>query len=150
MKKELQLKMPTQTDSPAQNLLQLTRYSTIKPEPIHWLWHGYLATRKVTMLNGEPGHGKSLVSLDIAARITTGQDWPDEQKNLLPPSSVILLTEEEDPADTVLPRFLAAGGDPTKFFAVSVAGGDLVFQIESHLPLLEARVAEDAPDTKIV
>lgn len=134
-------------EAEAPRVLKVIRFSSLKPEPIHWMWKGYLAERKLTMLNGEPGHGKSLVSLDIAARATTGRPWADGQPNTLPPSSVILLTEEEDAADTILPRFLAAGGDPSKLATITVAGGDYLFSIEDDLPQVENLMDED---TKLV
>ena len=87
---------------------ELHRFSQFKPKPIRWLWPGYLALGKLTTFSGEPGDGKSLASLDIAARVTTGKDWPDGTKNTIPPSEVLLLTVEEDAEDTILPRFLVA------------------------------------------
>jgi hypothetical protein len=124
------------------------RYSTIEPEAIRWLWPGYLAARKLTMLNGEPGHGKSVVSLDIAARITTGRPWPDGQPNNIRPSSVLLLTEEENPADTILPRFIAAGGDRERL--ISLQSRDRLFRIEDDTERLRELLAKDAPDAKLI
>jgi len=126
----------------------LVPYSTIQTAEIDWIWKGYLAAGKITMLNGEPGHGKSLVSLDIAARITTQADWPDGQKNVLPPSSVLLLTEEEDACDTIKPRFLAAGGNSDKL--VSLSMGASAFRIEANTDRLRNLIRKQAPDTKLI
>jgi putative DNA primase/helicase len=116
---------------------QLTRFSTRKAVPIRWLWPGYLAEGKLTMLNGEPGHGKSLVTIDIAARITTAKQWPDGTPNELPPSDVLLMTEEEDADDTILPRFQTAGGDPKRLASLTINNGDGTFSIEKDADRLE-------------
>jgi putative DNA primase/helicase len=126
----------------------LVRYSAIQATEIDWIWKGYLATGKISMLNGEPGHGKSLVSLDIAARISTQSDWPDCQKNVLPPSSVLLLTEEEDASDTIKPRFLAAGGNADKLVSLSMGAG--TFRIEADTDRLRKLIERQAPDTKLI
>lgn len=120
-------KTGTEKDQPE---WQLVRFSTKTAQPIRWLWPGFLAEGKLTMLNGEPGHGKSLVTLDIAARLTTASAWPDGTPNTLPPSDVLLLTQEEDAEDTILPRFQIAGGNPTHLVTLSVNNGDGSFQIE--------------------
>ncbi|SRR6266852_76679 len=103
----------------------------------------------MSMFNGEPGHGKSMASLDIAARLTVGKNWPDGQENRRK-CSVILLTEEEDAADTILPRFLAADGDPKKLLTVKIQGGDQIFKIEQHLELLERKIEEAEENVRLV
>jgi len=127
---------------------QLVRYSTIQAKPIEWMWKGYLAKGKLTMLNGEPSHGKSLVSIDIAARLTCQKPWPDGVPNEIPPSSVLLLTEEEDPEDTIKPRFLAAGGDPAKLMTLNM-GVDF-FRVEAHTERLRKLIEQNAPDTRLI
>jgi RecA-family ATPase len=86
-------------------------------KPVRWLWYGRLARGKVTLLDGDPGDNKSTFSLDIAARLTTGRPLPTfdgGERSGLPPSSVAIMTAEDDPGDTVRPRFEAAGGDVTR------------------------------------
>lgn len=139
----------TQNPSSAGCELQLVRFSDISTESIQWLWPGYVALRKLVSLNGEPGEGKSLITLDFAARLTTGRDWPDGSKNTCPPSDVILLTEEEDHGDTVKPRFVAAGGDPKRLFTLK-SNGAFVLKIEQHLEALETLVRTEAPGTKLL
>lgn len=87
--------------------------STVRAEPVKWLWPGRIPRGKVTLLCGDPGLGKSFVSMDMAARITSRQDWPDVETPLRQPGSVLLLSAEDDAADTIRPRVEAAGGDPT-------------------------------------
>jgi putative DNA primase/helicase len=87
---------------------------TVSPSPITWLWPGRFARGKVTMLCGDPGLGKSFLTLDMAARITTAADWPDARTPLKQPGSVLVLSAEDDAADTIRPRVEAAGGDPSR------------------------------------
>ena len=49
----------------------------VRPEPIDWLWPGHIAAGKLTLIDGDPGVGKSLITLDLAARLTTGREFPD-------------------------------------------------------------------------
>jgi AAA domain len=92
--------------------VELISFANIEPKPIDWVWKGYLPKGKIIMFNGEPGEGKSLAVLDIAARLTTGADFPDGSKNTSQPMGVLILSVEEDPADTILPRFMAAARSP--------------------------------------
>ncbi len=64
------------------------------------------------MLAGAPGTGKSTIALTLAAVVTAGGRWPDGTK--CAPGHVLVWSDEDDPADTLLPRFLAAGGDPRR------------------------------------
>jgi putative DNA primase/helicase len=47
------------------------------PVPTSWLWPGYVPGAALTVITGDPGSGKSLVSIDLAARVTTGASMPD-------------------------------------------------------------------------
>lgn len=86
--------------------------STVKAESVKWLWPGRIPRGKVTLLCGDPGLGKSFVTLDMAARVSSRQDWPDAETPLKQPGSVLVLSAEDDPGDTIRPRIEAAGGDP--------------------------------------
>lgn len=80
-------------------------------EPISWLWPGRLAYGKFNLLDGDPGDGKSLVTIDFAARVTTGRPFPGFCA-CYEPGSVVILAAEDGISDTIKPRFTAAGGDP--------------------------------------
>ena len=67
----------------------------------------------MTLFAGDPGLGKSLVTLDIAARVTCGHEWPDHEENGQP-GSVVILSAEDDAADTIRPRLEAAKADLSK------------------------------------
>lgn len=89
------------------------RASDITPEPITWLWPGHIARGKVTLIAGMPGLGKSQITAYLAATISIGGMLPaDGGKS--PLGSVIFLSAEDDPADTIVPRLMAAGADRTR------------------------------------
>ena len=96
-----------ETSEKTSSELQFDRLSDIEPEPIAWIWSGRIARRKLTLLAGDPGMGKSQIGIDIGARITVGANWPDS--GVAPLGSVIVLSAEDSTADTVRPRFEAAG-----------------------------------------
>ena len=89
------------------------RLSDVKAEPVRWLWPGRIAAGKLTVLAGHPGLGKSFLTVDLAARVTTGAAWPDGSGDA-PAGSVLMLNVEDEAADTIRPRLEAAGGDPSR------------------------------------
>ena len=82
----------------------------IKPQQIEWLWEGRLARGKHTAIAGEPGLGKSQAGIDIAATITRGKAWPNGE-GTASKGRVVILSAEDDAADTIVPRLIAAGAD---------------------------------------
>jgi hypothetical protein len=93
--------------------IESVRMADVAPERIDWLWPGRIAVGKLTLVVGDPGLGKSMVTIDVTARVTTGRVWPVD---LVPctPGSVVLISAEDDPADTIRPRLDAAGADVSK------------------------------------
>jgi RecA-family ATPase len=86
------------------------------PRSIPWLWPQRLALGKLAMLDGDPGMGKSLLSLDLCARLTTGRAFPDNA--LAPgPANVLILNAEDSPDDILVPPGWAPWG-----IALSVRG----------------------------
>jgi len=84
--------------------------ATVKPRPVTWIWPQRIPAAKLTLLIGHPGQGKSVLTLDIAARLSTGQPWPDGNTKF-DPGRVILLSGEDEAEDTLVPRLMAAGAD---------------------------------------
>jgi len=84
--------------------------SRIAMRPVTWLWPGRIALRKLTILSGEMGTGKSQLALAIAAAVTTGASWPRSDTSA-PTGRVLLLSAEDDSDDTLVPRLVAAGAD---------------------------------------
>lgn len=93
----------------------LISLAEVVPVPVRWLWPGRIPLGKLTVLDGDPGVSKSLLSVDLAARVSRGLAMPDgSHGDLSGPVGVVLLSAEDDPADTVRPRLDAAGGDPAR------------------------------------
>lgn len=105
--------MSTQTDELRASLglagVCLRQASTYAIEPINWLWPGWLARGKVHIIAGAPGTGKTSLSMALAAVITAGGRWPDGQT--AEAGEVLIWSGEDDPADTLVPRLVAAGAD---------------------------------------
>jgi RecA-family ATPase len=76
--------------------------SEFTPKPIKWLWPGKIPSKKITILVGQPDTGKSFLTCELAARISNGTNWPDGHK--CEQGEVLMLTAEDDPEDTVIPR----------------------------------------------
>jgi putative DNA primase/helicase len=87
----------------------LIRADGIRPEPIAWLWGGWLACGKVHVLAGAPGTGKTTAAVALAATLTIGGRWPDGTP--ASPDDVLIWSGEDDPKDTLVPRLIAAGAD---------------------------------------
>jgi len=92
----------------------LVRLADVAPAPLEWLWPARVPLGKLTLLVGDPGRGKSLLALDVAARVTRGRPWPDAPEAPAPLGNVVLLSAEDDLADTIRPRLDAAGADPQR------------------------------------
>jgi AAA domain-containing protein len=101
----------------------LQNYAAVQVEQIPWIFRNLLALKKATALVGEPGGGKSLFTVDLAARITRGRGFPDGAKVEIQPSSVLMLNSEDGAGDTIKPRFLAAGGDPERLYQIILPMG---------------------------
>jgi hypothetical protein len=104
--------------------------SDIQPERVQWLWKGRIPLGKLSVLDGDPGLGKTTVGIDIAARVTTSRTMPDGTASV--EGGVVILTAEDGLADTVRPRLDAAGGDPTRVLALPVVGHGK----DEHEPML--------------
>jgi hypothetical protein len=90
--------------------LELIDASTIKPEPVRWLWPGWLARGKLHVIAGAPGTGKTTAALSWCASVTRGSSFPDGTKPDTP-GRVLIWSGEDDPSDTLVPRLQAAGAD---------------------------------------
>jgi hypothetical protein len=82
----------------------------VKPQRVDWLWPRYIAFRKLTVKDGDPGLGKSVITVDLTARVSTGSPFPDGAR---PDGAyrVLLLSAEDGVEDTIVPRLVVAGAN---------------------------------------
>jgi len=108
----------TSADAPTEQPV-IVHLSDVEPEAIAWRWPGRIADGKLCLVVGDPGVGKSWITLDIAARVTTGGAWPDGD-NSQEPGDVLLMTVEDGLADTIRPRLDNMGADVQRVHHLAV------------------------------
>ncbi len=115
----------------------------VRPSAIEWLWQNWIAVGKVHVLAGEGGRGKSTILCDLAARTTTGDKWPDGAA-ASKAGGVIILAAEDDIADTLAPRLMAAGADMTRVFVIQSVRDENQrrrgFSLQADLERLESEI----------
>jgi putative DNA primase/helicase len=125
--------------------LESARASTYKMEAIEWLWPNRFARGKVGLLVGLPEEGKGQILCYIAAQVTSPVGrWPCDE-GAAPHGNVILLTAEDDPRDTVVPRLAAAGADLDRVEIVKMVrtkNGTRMFSLVTDLELLRKKIIE--------
>ncbi|ODA34947.1 AAA family ATPase [Planctopirus hydrillae] len=94
-------------------MLEVHRASDIETRETTWLWPGRIPAGKLSLLVGDPGLGKSLLTADMAARLTRGNGWPDGQA-MGESCEVAFVLFEDSFGDTTKPRLLKAGADCQK------------------------------------
>lgn len=102
--------------APVMDGVVLVNGSDLTPEPVRWLWEHWLALGKLHILAGAPGQGKTTISIAAMATVTIGGRWPDGSRS--EPGNVLMWSGEDDPADTLLPRLIAAGADRSRCYFV--------------------------------
>ena len=108
--------------------LEIIRASEIEPKEVKWLWYPYIPFGKVTLLQGDPGDGKSKLMLSLAALLSKGEALPFvDDEDALDPMTVIYQTTEDDADDTVVPRFNSAGGDGNRLLFIKEDSKSLSF-----------------------
>jgi hypothetical protein len=129
----------------------LTRLSTVPPETVTWLWPGRVARGKLNFLIGDPGLGKSWITLDVIARYTTGRPMPDGEGGG-PPGSVILASAEDGAGDTIVPRLSVLGADLSSVYHVNtVTDGRTERGLQlSDIPELENAITETGAGLLVV
>lgn len=96
--------------------VSLIRGDSVRPEPISWLWDGWLATGKFHVLAGQPGTGKTTIALAFAATVTSGGSWPDG--TMAAAGNVLIWSGEDDATDVLVPRLRAMGADMARVYFV--------------------------------
>lgn len=92
---------------------QIEYYSQVRARRVEWLWYPYIPYGKLTVIQGDPGEGKSTLILNIAALLSTGQPMPDGTP-IDKPQTIIYQCAEDSVEDTIKPRLMMAGADCDK------------------------------------
>ncbi len=85
--------------------------------PVDWLWQDRIPLAALTLLEGDPGIGKSLLALDLASCVSTGRPMPDGTPGKQ--GRVVLIAPHDNARHTITPRLQAAGGDPSQVFLLT-------------------------------
>lgn len=93
------------------------RLSDVQAEKVTWLWHNRIPAGAITILDGDPGTGKSMLCVDVAARVSKGEPFPGESHRN-EPASVIFLSSEDSLSQTLVPRLRAAGANLSKIVTI--------------------------------
>lgn len=138
----------------ALDVAQTVMLRDVEPQELRWLWPGRIPMGKLTLLAGDPGLGKSLVTLDMAARVSSGAPWPDDLEQPTRPGGVVLISCEDGLADTVRPRLDAARADVARIAALTgvrctLTGGVAEFHLDRDVPRLADAIAR-VPDPRLV
>ncbi|HWY85922.1 MAG TPA: AAA family ATPase [Gemmataceae bacterium] len=117
--------------------------SEIKPRALHWLWAKNMCLGKLALLDGDPGLGKSLVAMDLCARLSTGRPFPGSETPV-EPADAIILNAEDDAFDCVRPRLEAMGADLSR---IHILRQDYLdkhdgFSLPSHTEMFAKAVAD--------
>ena len=118
--------------------LKLIRMSEVEATAINWLWYPYIPYGKITVIQGDPGDGKTTVVLAIAAAITMGLSLP-ETATATEPMTVIFQTAEDGLGDTVKPRLVQSGADCDRVIVID--------ESEKSLSLSDVRIERAITET---
>jgi len=114
-------------------------YSTVESKKVDWLWYPYIPYGKLTLLQGDPGEGKSTFIINVAARLTKGEPMPESTVGGVV-QTVIYQCAEDNIADTIKPRLVAAGADCNRIAFIA--------DYDEQLTLEDDRIEQAIRETK--
>ena len=129
---------------PSSNTIVLRRMTDVKAESVTWLWEPYIAIGKLTLLEGDPGIGKSWITLAIATAISLGKGLPGQAS--MEPCSVILASAEDGLGETIRPRLDTMKADIDRIHAID---GAVTFN-DAGFKLIESYIIEVKPALLII
>lgn len=115
------------------------RMEDVEEREVEWLWYPYIPYGKITIIQGDPGEGKTTMVLQLATILSNGGKLPGNDKEQ-PAVSVIYQTAEDGLADTVKPRLLAAGADCSRILVID--------ESKQGLSMKDERIERALKDTK--
>jgi archaellum biogenesis ATPase FlaH len=137
-------------EAPASQL-RLVSLDTVMPRPVDWLWANRIPVGKLTMLVGDPGAGKTFVTLAIASALTRGRRLPDDPRKPGEPERVLILNFEDGTEDTIRPRAEMAGCDLSRTIVIEgVAESDRQVPFTAHHVNLLDGALERMPDVRLL
>nr|WP_330395042.1 AAA family ATPase [Oribacterium sp. C9] len=119
--------------------LKLIQMSSIEAEEVSWLWYPFIPFGKLTIIQGDPGDGKTTMVLNIAAKLSKGETFDDHMIGG-DPINIIYQTAEDGLADTVKPRLESAGADCTRISVID--------ESDKSLSMADSRIEEALIQTK--
>ena len=115
--------------------------SQLTPSSMPWLWPYRMSLGKPAILDGDPGLGKSVLALDLCARLSTGRPWPDGSPSPGPANSLVL-SAEDGLADTVRKRLKALGADMDRVFVLEPDDTEGLLRLPSRFDFLKGALAQ--------
>jgi RecA-family ATPase len=132
--------------------MRTVRAIDVEPEAVDWLWYPRVPLGKLTLLAGDPGGGKSQISIAIAAAVTKGVPLPGDTA-FVDPANVLIISAEDGIADTIRPRLEAAGADLTRAHILEClekSGQPIHLALEDPEHLLAVELAIEELDPALV
>jgi RecA-family ATPase len=108
----------TMTNGNISTPLRVRSAGTLAPREVTWLWSCWLAEGKLAILDGDPGLGKSLITLDLCARLSSGRPMPDNSPGPGGPVNCLILNAEDGAEDTINHRLRALDAQGDRVFVV--------------------------------
>ena len=122
--------------------LNIIKMSEIQSEEIEWLWYPFIPYGKLTIIQGDPGDGKTTLALNIAAKLSRGESL-DEEMKISEPINIIYQTAEDGLADTVKPRLELADADCERILVIDESSEALSMadeRLEEAIKLTNAKL----------
>ena len=122
--------------------LNIIKMSEIQSEEIEWLWYPFIPYGKLTIIQGDPGDGKTSLALNIAAKLSRGESL-DEEMKISEPINIIYQTAEDGLADTVKPRLELEDADCERILVIDESSEALSMadeRLEEAIKLTNAKL----------
>ena len=127
MEQKMEQKLEQKTE------LKMIKLSEVQSQEIEWLWFPFIPYGKLTIIQGDPGDGKTTLVLNLAAKLSKGEGM-DENMSVSAPINIIYQTAEDGLADTVKPRLEAAGADCERIMVID--------ESDKSLSMIDERLEE--------
>ncbi|HEV3435760.1 MAG TPA: AAA family ATPase, partial [Gemmata sp.] len=135
------------SSSPSTARLVSRTLAEVESKEIEWLWPGRIPFGMLTMLDGDPSHGKSLITLDIASRLSTCRPMPSCNFPLLDPANVLIIAAEDTAETVIKPRCIAAGCDEQRIRVsetIRIGKDERPIRFPDDFDLLEREIVEQS------